>query len=41
VPLTIVAAFVIYGISYTVRKRQGIELGSAFKEIPRSSGDPA
>jgi|HubBroStandDraft_6_1064221.scaffolds.fasta_scaffold1914772_1 hypothetical protein len=34
VPLTIVAAFVIYGISYTVSKRQGIALGAAFKEIP-------
>jgi hypothetical protein len=34
VPPTIVAAFVIYGISYTIRKRQGIALGAAFKEIP-------
>ena len=29
-----VAGFVIYGISYLVRKRQGIVLGAAFKEIP-------
>ena len=34
VPLTIIAGFVIYGISYAVRKRQGISLGLAFKEIP-------
>ena len=34
VPLTIIAAFVIYGISYFVRKSQGIALGLAFKEIP-------
>jgi APA family basic amino acid/polyamine antiporter len=34
VPLTIIAAFVIYGIAYLVRKRQGIALGLAFKEIP-------
>jgi amino acid transporter len=34
VPLTIIAAFVIYGISYYVRRSQGIALGLAFKEIP-------
>lgn len=34
VPLTIIAAFVIYGVSYFVRRSQGIELGAAFKEIP-------
>lgn len=34
VPLTIIAAFVIYGISYYVRKSEGIQLGLAFKEIP-------
>ncbi len=34
VPLTIIAAFVIYGVSYYARKSQGIELGLAFKEIP-------
>ncbi|MGA2198981.1 MAG: hypothetical protein ABSG45_03490, partial [Nitrososphaerales archaeon] len=34
VPLTVIAGFVIYGISYVVRKRQGIVLGAAFKEIP-------
>lgn len=34
VPITIIVAFVIYGISYVVRKRQGIALGLAFKEIP-------
>jgi amino acid transporter len=34
VPLTIIAAFVIYGIAYFVRRSQGIALGLAFKEIP-------
>jgi basic amino acid/polyamine antiporter, APA family len=34
VPLTIIIAFVIYGISYAVRRSQGIQLGLAFKEIP-------
>ncbi len=34
VPLTIIAGFVIYGVSYAVRKSQGIALGAAFKEIP-------
>ncbi len=34
VPLTIIAAFIIYGISYFVRKSEGIQLGLAFKEIP-------
>lgn len=34
VPLTIIAGFVIYAVSYYVRKRQGIALGAAFKEIP-------
>jgi amino acid transporter len=34
VPLTIIAAFVIYGIAYLVRRSQGIALGLAFKEIP-------
>ena len=34
VPLTIIAGLLIYGISYVVRKRQGIFLSSVFKEIP-------
>ncbi|HKW05342.1 MAG TPA: amino acid permease [Nitrososphaerales archaeon] len=34
VPVTIIAGFVIYAISYYVRKSQGISLGLAFKEIP-------
>lgn len=34
VPLTIIAGFVIYGVSYFVRKRQGIFLASVFREIP-------
>ena len=34
VPLTIIAGLVIYGISYFVRKGQGIFLASVFKEIP-------
>jgi basic amino acid/polyamine antiporter, APA family len=34
VPLTIIVAFVLYGISYAVRSSQGIRLGLAFKEIP-------
>jgi amino acid transporter len=34
VPLTIIAAFIIYGISYSYRKRKGINLAAAFKEIP-------
>jgi hypothetical protein len=29
----VVAGFVIYGISYYVRRSQGIILGAAFKEI--------
>jgi amino acid transporter len=34
VPLTIIAAFVIYAVAYFVRRSQGIALGLAFKEIP-------
>ena len=34
IPLTILTAFVIYGISYTVRKGQGIPLKAIFSEIP-------
>jgi amino acid transporter len=34
VPLTIIAGFVIYAVSYVVRKRQGVFLTSVFKEIP-------
>jgi hypothetical protein len=34
VPLTIIAGFLIYAVSYMVRRRQGIFLASVFKEIP-------
>ncbi|MDA4129613.1 MAG: amino acid permease [Thaumarchaeota archaeon] len=34
VPLTIVIAFIIFGVSYYVRKRQGVPLKAIFSEIP-------
>jgi len=34
VPLTIIAGFVIYAISYFARRSQGIFLSTVFKEIP-------
>jgi hypothetical protein len=34
VPLIVVAGFVIYSISYHVRRGPGITLGAAFKKIP-------
>lgn len=34
VPLTIIVGLVIYAVSYYVRKKQGIPLGLAFKQLP-------
>jgi APA family basic amino acid/polyamine antiporter len=34
VPLTIIGAFVIFGISYAVRRKQGAPLDVVFREIP-------